>query len=409
MDTHHTPAIREPATARPAAGSERIVALDVLRGFALLGILIVNITVFQGEPPPGDHAAGVVKNIITFAFSDKFYTLFALLFGYGLAIQMRRAGTEHVPRMRRRLAFLFILGLAHAVLLFFGDVLASYAIAGGLLLALRGLTARAAARAAVGVLVGLAALHMLLASGWALAGGAGDSASGDGAESAGAAAAMAAYQGSFTEIVGQRLSDLAGFAPLTVGLLLPNYVALFLAGMAVGAYGLLARADIPAPRLRQVLVLGLAIGLPGAALSTAFPIAEANPLSVAARGVSVLTAPALTAAYAAGLLLATRTRPGRRLADLLAPAGRMALSNYLGQSILCAFLFTGYGLGLIGTVDSLTTAGIAVAIFAVQVMASRWWLGRFRFGPMEWLLRSVTYRRRQPWRVAPAHRPTAGE
>ncbi|WP_432976502.1 DUF418 domain-containing protein [Dactylosporangium sp. CA-233914] len=401
MDNPQTTAIRRPLTAGPASGSERIAALDVLRGFALLGILIVNITVFQGEPPPEDHAAGVVKDVLTFAFSDKFYALFALLFGYGLAIQIRRAGTEHVARMRRRLAFLFVLGLAHAVFLFYGDVLASYAIAGVVLLALRRLSARTAARAAIWSLVGLAALHLILALGWALAGGAGDSASGD--DAGASAAAMAAYQGSFTDIVGRRLSDFAGFVPLTLGLLLPNYVVLFLGGMAAGAYGLLDRADIAARSLWRVVMIGLAIGLPGAALSTAFPIAEANPLSVAARGASVLTAPALTAAYAAALLLAARTRPGRRLADLLAPAGRMALSNYIGQSLLCAMLFTGYGLGLIGTLGSLATAGVAVGIFAVQVVLSRWWLRRFRFGPLEWLLRSVTYWRRQPWRDTPAN------
>ncbi|GAA3727309.1 DUF418 domain-containing protein [Plantactinospora mayteni] len=388
--------------------AERIVNLDVLRGFALLGILIVNITVFQGEPPPGDESAGLVKDILTFAFSDKFYTLFALLFGYGLAIQMRRAGTEHVPRMRRRLAFLLVIGLLHAVFLFFGDVLASYAIAGAVLLAMRNLSPRTVARAAVCAVIGLAALHWVLALGWALAGGAGDPAASDGGEAvAAAAAAMEAYQGSFTDIVGQRLSDLAGFAPLTLGLLLPNYIALFLAGMAAGAYGLLDRSDLPVRRLRQALVIGLAVGLPGAALSTVFPISEANPVSVAIRGISMLTVPALTIAYGAGLLLLLRTRAGRRLSGVLAPAGRMALSNYLGQSVLCAFLFTGYGLALIGTVGSLATAGIAIAIFAVQVVASRWWLRRFRFGPMEWLLRSVTYWRRQTLRPAQVIPPSA--
>lgn len=407
MSTSTSTAGAAPATA-PVAASERIAALDVLRGVALLGILIVNITVFQGEPPGGDRTAGAAHDIITFAFSDKFYALFSLLFGYGLAIQIQRAGAEHVARMRRRLLCLALIGALHVVLLFFGDVLVSYALAGAVLLTMRNFSARKAARVAVGMLVSLTALYLVLAVGWALFDpNAMDPVVATASDRAAAESAEAAYRGSFLDVTGQRLSDFVGFVPLTFGLLFPNYVVLFLAGMAVGASGLLARKDIPARRLWQVFVVGLAVGLPGAALSTALPISEANPVSVAARGVSVLTAPALTAAYVAGLLLAMRTRPGRRLLDAIAPAGRMALTNYLGQSVACAFVFTGYGLALTGQVGSLETAGIAVAIFAVQVAVSTWWLRRFRFGPAEWVLRSVTYWRRQPLRrvTAPAAVP----
>lgn len=388
-----------PSTAvGPVRGSERIHALDILRGVALLGIVVVNVAIFAGSPPVESTTDRITHNVVTFLFADKFYVLFAFLFGYGLAVQLERAavsGVPLVPRFRRRLLFLFVIGLVHAVLLFYGDVLASYAVAGTVLLALRRLSARGAARAALGVLAGLAALYAVVALGMSFMDTmAGDPVS-DAAEGSGA---VAAYRGDLTDILGQRLTDFVGFAPLTLGLLLPNYIAIFLAGLAAGKRRLLHK-DLPPHLLRRTLLFGLGIGIPGAVLSTTFPISGTiDPLTIAVRGTTVLTAPAFTAAYVAGLLLALRTRPGRRILSTFAAPGRLALSNYLGQSVCCAFLFTGYGFALMGTVNAMTAFGTGVAVFVVLAMASTWWGHRFEQGPVEWLLRTFTYWRRQPFR-----------
>ncbi|MEO3930590.1 DUF418 domain-containing protein [Micromonosporaceae bacterium B7E4] len=110
----------------------------------------------------------------------------------------------------------------------------------------------------------------------------------------------------------------------------------------------------------------------------------------------------LTAAYVGTLLEFFRTRPGRHLAAVLAPAGQMALSNYLGQSVVCAILFTGWGFGLIGHVSPLAAVLLAVAIFLLQVLVSARWLATHRYGPAEFCLRAATNAARPAWRRQPA-------
>lgn len=112
----------------------------------------------------------------------------------------------------------------------------------------------------------------------------------------------------------------------------------------------------------------------------------------------LFTAPLLSMSYAAALLLAMRTRPGAALARTLAPAGRMALSNYLMQSVVCAFLFTGWGLRLTGSVSPGAGLAIAVGIFLAQLPLSAWWLRRHAYGPVEWLLRALTVGAWPAWR-----------
>jgi len=142
---------------------------------------------------------------------------------------------------------------------------------------------------------------------------------------------------------------------------------------------------------RRMLFWGLVVGLPGAAVY-AWPAVrmEGSVREIYGLSATLLTAPFLSAAYASGLVLLMQAPRGRWLEALLAPAGRMALSNYLLQSLVCAWLFLAYGLRLIGTVGPLAATAIAFAIFAVQLVLSRWWMGRFVYGPVEWLLRAFT-------------------
>jgi len=118
--------------------------------------------------------------------------------------------------------------------------------------------------------------------------------------------------------------------------------------------------------------------------------------------VGLFTAPLLSLSYGAAFLLALRTGPGERLGTWLAPAGRMALTNYLMQSVICAFLFTAWGLRLYAAVTPLTAFLIAVAIFAAQLPLSAWWLRHHAYGPVEWFLRALTIGARPPWRRAGA-------
>lgn len=386
--------------------------VDALRGFALFGILVVNIASFAsahyaiGLPDPLAASAGgrwavFVRSML---FESKFYLLFSFLFGYSFTLQMQaaeRAGAAFVPRMARRLATLWLLGLAHAVLLYQGDILTTYAVLGAVLLMLRrradGFLLRAAAALVLATALLWAAFSLLLSL-W-LDGAALDM-RGAYAE---AAAALAAYRGTPATVVAQHLRDLSQIWWITVLVQAPNALAMFCAGCVAGRRRLLADAGAHRALLRRMVRWGLAVGLPGAA----FYAASSLRLDDTARvyhglAATLLTAPFLSAAYAAGLVLLLGTPGGRPLEAWLAPAGRMALTNYLLQSLVCAWLFLAYGLRWIGSTGPLAAMAIACAIFACQLLWSRWWMARFAYGPVEWLLRAVTNLRRPPMRRSSA-------
>jgi uncharacterized protein len=179
-------------------------------------------------------------------------------------------------------------------------------------------------------------------------------------------------------------------------------LAMFLLGLYVGRRRLFADPAAHRPLLRRVAACGLAVGLPAnvalAALMETGAYYRLQPLGLVESLVYAAGVPALALAYAAGLaLLFLHPAWPPRLAVLALP-GRMALTHYLAHSVVCMLAFGGYGLGYFGRVGLLAGTACAVAIFAAQVVLSRWWLARFRFGPAEWLWRSLTYGRRQPLR-----------
>ncbi|MEW6252144.1 MAG: DUF418 domain-containing protein [Planctomycetota bacterium] len=463
--------------AAPVAPEERIFAVDVLRGFALLGILLVNMMGFSlpqqvwalREPwwsSGPDRAAVWLTNAFA---SGKFYALFSLLFGLGLYLQMQRLearGRRFVGLYARRLLVLLGFGVAHIVLLWYGDILTLYALLGWVLLALR--------KRSNALVLGLAAavylLPLLYIGGQAvqalyLTGTTGSAATegsaavvdanatpadaedqfDDGRDEAWAAMEQeqAEYElaeqsaareqqhatmvqeirriidvyrdGTFGEVVRQRLAD-ERYSLYSVALMAPVVLAMFLAGLYVGRRGIL---HDPAAHRRLLLVLAY-IGLPlGLAVNmgyaTFFNWAQAQGwlwnLQVPTQACYQLGMPLLTGGYAAALvLLAQRAAWQQRLAPLAA-VGRMALTNYLLQSVVCTTVFYSYGLGWYGQVSPARGMLLALAIYAAQVPLSLWWLGRFRFGPAEWLWRTLTYWRVQPPRLPRVHRlppPTQG-
>jgi uncharacterized protein len=219
-----------------------------------------------------------------------------------------------------------------------------------------------------------------------------------------ALAAIDAYRGSIGTTIAQHWKELTGGVWFTVLFVQgPFAFAMFLAGYALGRRNALADPWRQPRVLWLLCALGLAPGLAGSAAYafSALPSAGAA-WELPGLAVDLLTAPLLSMSYAAALLLAMRTQPGARLAGWLAPAGRMALSNYLMQSVVCAFLFTAWGLRLFGSVSPLATFCIAVAIFAAQLPLSAWWLRRHAYGPVEWFLRALTIGAWPAWRRARA-------
>ncbi|WP_245979154.1 DUF418 domain-containing protein [Streptomyces diacarni] len=368
----------------------RLSHVDALRGFALLGIVLVNAATmagpYGGAGPNGSLPDAVAAWLVTALASTKFYLLFSFLFGYSFTLQMRsaeREGAGFAARHLRRLLGLWCLGLAHAVLLFPGDILMTYAGLGLVLFAARNVKPRTALRAAAWLAAAFGTL--LLAQGLlALVTPASQEAPVVVRDT------VAAYRGSPASVVDANLdqwrTQLAGDL-----LYAPHMLAAFLTGLAAGGTGVFDAPVRYRARLRQCVAYGLPVGLAGSVFMAVCGNGPLEPRwSALGTAVGALTAPALTAAYAAGLVLLLRTRAGGRLGRLLAPAGRMALTNYLSQSLLLALVFTGYGLALYARVGAAAVVGGCLALYAAQLALSAWLLRRWRYGPVEWLLRSVT-------------------
>lgn len=384
-------------TTAPAVTPRRIAAVDALRGFALFGIVVVNIAYLASgyrmaglaEPAFSTPLDWEVRWIVTVFFENKFYLLFSFLFGYSLTLQIDSAAAAKaafVPRFLRRLTGLLLLGLAHAVLLFPGDILTTYAMVGLVLLAVRRTAPRTAVRAAVALTAMLAVGLGLLAVAALLGADASGTVAGGAAE---AARSDVALHGSPLMIISEHLHKLGRIVVLRILFQGPAVLAACLVGLAVGRKRTLADLPGHTAALRRIRRVGFPVGLCGALVyAHSTWCGGGSAYHMLGQAVDLLTAPLLAAAYGATLLLALPSAP--RLTSVLVPPGRMALTNYLGQSLICALIFTGYGLGLVDRLSPLALVGIAVAIFVLQAAYSRAWLRRHRHGPVEWLLRWFT-------------------
>ena len=391
----------------PVDASERIGLLDALRGIALAGIFVVNIEWFSrpwqefgNGMVPGlagiDLAAAWLVHVFV---AGKFWVLFSLLFGIGFALMMERAqASGRGARVYlRRLAVLFALGIAHALLAWVGDILHAYAIAALGLLLLRGLSPRAQLGIGLAIYVGLYALSLL--GGWAMAAFPVEGAPGllaEGVRDAEAAAAVYAH-GGFAEITAQRARDFSMLLTNAFGVV-PMALAVFLVGSWLFRSGRIA--DVAGHRpffvrmAAMCLPLGLVLTLASAWLSTGDPDGFFDTRWVFASSLHGLGALPMTLGGVALLALAWQGARGQAVMTFFAPAGRMALSNYLLQSIVASLVFYGYGLAMWGRPGQAGMVLFAVLVFVAQVIASRWWLARFRFGPLEWAWRWLTYGRR---------------
>lgn len=490
----------------PVAASSRINAIDVARGFALLGILAVNIKFFA-EPfgqvmqlaPPEGVGNMVVHSFIKTFCEGKFYPLFSMLFGMGLMLQRGRAeeaGRSIYKPYLRRLAALFLIGLSHALLLWYGDILFVYSLAGTVLLFLSGCRPRTL------LIVGIAFLFvsLTLSSGFAalnmsnleqmkqveaekksraakdattpgteapLQADAGtppapsshetpgptgdtgttgapsaDSPSGGATGANGArvprdrdferfldrtlspkvaeffkkmtrgevtggpkdalwmAAEESAYRdGGFSSALAIRALTWSIFLIVCVVGFFWQVGAMFCLGAAL--LGLRFFDPDRAHWRKRAIVLGVALGLPlslvGVFGMSLFP--NHKIIAGVAMNVGVnLGGPLMALAYIS--IWATLVERGvlSGVTRVLANAGRMALTNYLCQTLICTTIFYWYGLGLFGTLNDVQRLGVVLVVYGVEAAWSTWWLSRYRFGPMEWLWRTITYWKLQPMR-----------
>jgi uncharacterized protein len=406
----------------PIEEQGRIQIVDVLRGFAIFGILVVNMGAF-GAPVyqyvtdvelfrgAADRAA---QWMIRFLAQGKFYSLFSFLFGLGFSIQMMRAesrGASFMPLYRRRLLALLAIGLAHAFLIWFGDILVTYAVLGLLLPLFRRRSDRTLFVWSVVLMLLPVLLYGSLAGVIELARASPEMAAkieqvfaeSEALNQRRLETALRVYAtGGWKEIHAQRSADVLYLYSVAPFRNLPSIVAMFLLGLWAGRRRIFedlgARRELARKMLRWGIPFAIAGNLIYTVASGMSSLAKPSWMGTLGKAGFAFGGPALCFVYIAAIVLLFERERWRAQLVPLAAVGRTALSNYLLQSVICTAIFNGYGLGLYGTVGPALGLFIAIAIFAAQIPLSQWWLAAFRFGPAEWLWRSLTYGRLQPLR-----------
>ncbi|MCS7209489.1 MAG: DUF418 domain-containing protein [Fimbriimonadales bacterium] len=402
--------------ARPVGEGERIEVLDALRGIALLGILMVNMAAFKGlstleQFPRVESLAQPVNQyaywFIQAFFQTKFYPIFAFLFGLGFALQigrLRARGTPATKIMLRRLLVLLLIGALHGLFLWTGDVLLLYALCGMLLLLLD----RLSASVVLYLVLGLWGAHAFCCLGfagmsfwWASQGADG----GFDPFTVYVEQGRQAYAQSSYWVAQQFRFREWALMFINAVFFVPNALMMFLVGLYFGKRGIFERLSEHRGLLALLAIVGLPLGM---ALNIWYATGLSNSLragdellAYAWYTLSIVFGPILAIGYigAFGWLWATVGALRSVLAPVAA-AGRMALTNYLTQSVVCTLLFYGYGLGLHDRVSIVQGVVLTVLIWGVQVVLSTLWLRQFQYGPMEWLWRSLTYGRRMALRRA---------
>lgn len=382
------------------AEKKRYVVLDALRGFALLGIILANFPEFSlwtfadsASHTPLDR---VVRAFQYFFIDGKFYTLFSLLFGIGFSIQLENAG-QRTRTFYRRMVTFFLIGLLHLLFLWSGDILMLYAAMGMLLPLFRKLPSKALL-AFAGLFLAFPVLSDAIFPHLAdpLEAGYMGLADRYGISEAGFAAWLRDIDGYGGLNRFLRMGAVERMWEFVSSHRYFKVLGLFLLGYCIGRHRVYADLQAHKALLRRVLRTGLAVGLPVSVLYTWSCMLGG---SVVARDVFYLfSVYPLGLAYAAGFCLLFERRPEAPAWRFFAAPGRMACTNYLGQSVFGILLFYGIGLGWGAGVDLLTTELIALGVYVFQVLFSRFWLERFRFGPVEWVWRMLTYGQRLPMR-----------
>jgi len=408
----------------PVGIAERVAELDVLRGVALFGVFLMNMiglcsagimsTDAQLFALPTAALDRVVTEIGFWLFSDKANSLFAFLFGMGFYLQMQRAearGADFARIYKRRLTVLLLFGLFHLYFIWTWDVLHLYAMAGFALLALRRVDTRTLLIG--GILLTLfdwrIPQELLESAGLAEWHGFSSTYSEAAVLARQQVSAAGDYFGTVRAMASYTLLDyvlsgsLAGWFVYALGR--------FMLGAWVGRNGWLQHAQRHLPGFRRVMFIALPAGLLLAGFARIVEFgqrdAQLSPWDhweIVERAVHAVSAPLLATGYVCAVVVALHTHRGRKLLAPFAYAGRMALSNYVAQSFVYALLLFGIGpgLALAGKIGSSVATLIVIVAYAAQVVLSRWWLARFRFGPLEWAWRGLTYGAWPRLRISPA-------
>ena len=381
---------------RPVLEKERIISLDMMRGFAILGIFLVNMLSFHSPYPylnpekwwggPADQA---VYSLIDIFVQASFYTLFSLLFGYSLVIFRERAISKGLPFRTmavRRLLMLLIIGMIHAFFIWHGDILITYALMGFLFLLFIKLKGKSLLiigaciyiipNVLLVMLLAVAVLFDPTASSEPLY------------DPQLASEALANYQnGTVSAIFRQRFNDWYMANNLaSLPLMIISILALFLIG---GGAAKLQWLEAPKKHwrwLRFLMISGLAGGMAFKLVPYIFGQNLATDYMQ-----DIFGGPLLAIGYGLGIALLAEKIKMKKILSPFSYIGKLSMSNYLFQSIIATFIFYHYGLGFYGKVSVLTGTILVILIYLLQIVLSRLWISRFYYGPVEWVWRSFTY------------------
>lgn len=392
--------------AAPVGQSDRIGEIDIVRGFALFGVLWMNVLGMGGFVVPEDKIHGLtqfetLEKVVGFwsqlLMSGKAQALFSLLFGFGFAIMMDRIGQRGGDGTKiylRRLTILLIVGIAHTCLLWTGDILNAYAAMGFLLLLTRRWSSGwlLTAGLALAILIPLAVLVFYQMTTPA------------GQPPAFVAVMEAGAESRWPIVMGRDYPAfvVAMFKALFVEFysqpMMLSYFGWILGRFMIGSW-IFRQGWVQEPRRYQMgYALTAATFIPvGLLLSVRRFIMqgiEVEPMEWATslfRSLGAVSELVLAIGYGALLMLLCQIPAVRRALSGLGTVGQMALTNYLTQSLFFVFVLYGFGLGLLPWMGATFSLVFAVVVFAIQIAFSRWWLSRYRFGPAEWLWRWGTY------------------
>ncbi|TGB05255.1 DUF418 domain-containing protein [Halobacillus salinus] len=385
------------SSAGPLKESQRLGWIDAARGLAILGIFMVNVPAFNAPyflyggaeqfwPSSVSHT---VQAIIDIFFQASFYTLFSFMFGFGLQMMKARLDEKAIPYrpvIFRRLIVLIGFGLIHASLIWHGDILLSYGVLGMVLFAFFHVKARTM------VIWGLSMLMFLVIpltlSLYAVRDYLGNNVNYQAIESA-----KDNYgNGGIVDIWQQNWMDWSySNSPANIPFLALSLIPMFLFGMAICKKRWLHE---PADHLQSIKITWAFSGVVFL-LFKAGPYLVGNPEWMQLLQDNI-GGSASAVFYVLSITLLFRTKTGERIVHPLTWVGRMSLSNYIFQSLVSFILFYSVGFGLYGHVPPLGSFLLVVGVFVLQVVASRAWLKKYRYGPLEWLWRSLTYGKKQP-------------
>lgn len=407
----------------PVKNHDREIFMDSLRGFAILGIFIANLAGFSHfeeddkiiSPWIIEGWDGVMSFLHHWFIEGKFYSIFSLLFGWGIALQIKRGmenGAVVLPVVIRRLWFLLLLGTIH-LLVWTGDIVAFYALLGFLLLLFRKFSNKTLLVIGSALILSPIMLYWLKMN----------------------FSFLNLPAGIFYEIGNKLSHTLLGidsdasyrnimlkgswFDHLTINFCgifyrygylffvsrIPKVLGMFLIGYVVGRTEFYKNLTQHKKLVYWIIGLGLLIGLPANFMLAQFiSTSEDDYFNLKMNGLYqtifyALGVAPLALAYVGMLMLSFQTTVGHKLLQLIAPVGKMAFSNYLMHSLIGNFVFLGAGLGYMGKVGPVYYTLFGIAVFIFQIIFSTTWLKYFQYGPVEWLWRSLTYKKKQPFRI----------